>query len=567
MLDQENATDPAQDAFDRVKPKFRRNDHVSPIAIIFLVVFWFMQSSFADRIPALLPHKHSLVKSATSGPQSAAGDEPSDATVQAILQIDTQAKASYISTGVSPAKSASSPFAAILSQSMTGQRTTALNTAVKLLEQNHDQPAIARRVILLRAENGDPNPLGPLPGKIPFSPLDSYTLVAAASPAARTTYAPEVTVWTELYANTAKISPAQAASLTATIESIARLRWWGKIAEHQIYVRSGQTALANSALTAVQREASESVVGSTFVGLGALLAFLLGIVGIILLIVHKTSGQATQSGQPGAATELGIGSIFDADRPLVTDEDRRLGAGDLLNVFVLYLILMMTVGLIASPILESAFGKGFSRVPDADRMLFTIGAEAIATGACGLITLLALFGLAKLRGARVSDEIGLNNGRNVARMIGFGLLGWCISLPLLLAFASLSKVVFHTAPQPANPAIPLLLSTPPGLASVILYILVAVIAPFFEETMFRGIFYNAARLRLGVPMGILATGLAFGLSHQVGIADQIPLAVLGGVFAWMAETRKSLLPSMFAHCLQNSFVYATLLFTLLTIPA
>jgi membrane protease YdiL (CAAX protease family) len=58
------------------------------------------------------------------------------------------------------------------------------------------------------------------------------------------------------------------------------------------------------------------------------------------------------------------------------------------------------------------------------------------------------------------------------------------------------------------------------------------------------------------------TGLVFGLVHPVGIVEKLAIAVLGGVFAWMAQTRKSLVPSMTAHCLNNLTSTLILLFAL-----
>lgn len=100
---------------------------------------------------------------------------------------------------------------------------------------------------------------------------------------------------------------------------------------------------------------------------------------------------------------------------------------------------------------------------------------------------------------------------------------------------------------------------------VTLLLLVSVAAPFIEETFFRGAFFQAARLRLGVAPAIALTGLMFGLAHPVGIAEAVTLASMGSVFAWLAYKRKSLAPGMVAHCMQNSFSYFTLYFTFLVV--
>ena len=60
----------------------------------------------------------------------------------------------------------------------------------------------------------------------------------------------------------------------------------------------------------------------------------------------------------------------------------------------------------------------------------------------------------------------------------------------------------------------------------------------------------------------MLAGLIFGFVHPVGLGEIVPLALLGGVFAWMAETRKSLVPSMLDHFMQNSMATAMLLLAL-----
>jgi membrane protease YdiL (CAAX protease family) len=199
-------------------------------------------------------------------------------------------------------------------------------------------------------------------------------------------------------------------------------------------------------------------------------------------------------------------------------------------------------------------------------VIFEIVATAILTALGGAITIAAAFWLAKKRGAKLSYEIGLNFGwEGVGKTVIFGFLGWGASLAILLPVENVASFVFRHAPSPANPAETLLLSTPMGFAAILLYVLVAIFAPITEEFVFRGLFFNAMRLRFGPPRAILLTGLAFGLMHPVGIAEQFGLCTLGAVFAWMAYRKQSLLPSMIAHSLQNSMAYAMLLFSMISV--
>ncbi len=144
----------------------------------------------------------------------------------------------------------------------------------------------------------------------------------------------------------------------------------------------------------------------------------------------------------------------------------------------------------------------------------------------------------------------------------YGLGGYAIALPLVIVAGLAGPQVFRHAPAPSNPAIPLLAGASSVWVQALLVLLATVAAPLTEELLFRGVFYNAAKLRAGVWPAIVMTGLVFGFVHPVGIAEMLPLAVLGGVFAWMAETRKSLAPSILGHCLQNTMATLMLLLAL-----
>ena len=91
----------------------------------------------------------------------------------------------------------------------------------------------------------------------------------------------------------------------------------------------------------------------------------------------------------------------------------------------------------------------------------------------------------------------------------------------------------------------------------------SVVSLLLCPTKYRwGVFYSAAKFKAGGWPAIVLTAPIFGFVHPVGIGEMVPLAVLGGVFAWMAETRKSLVPSMLGHFLQNSMATAMLLLAL-----
>ncbi len=530
-----------------VSARPQRNDRISPLVLILLLSFWVYQSSFLQSIKWNSRH--------LSISRSAAGTEgvlPTDVE-DGILQIDEQAKYSYVKL---PNAGSQQRLTAMLGRTKSDSRRAALNDATKLLAKYPQQIGLARRVILLRAESGESDPLGlqnSPTGKALVHPLGSYTPVAGSSPAASAELSDEQSLWRALFAaGPLRLTPQQKTLLATRIRALPQIRWWGKLALHQLYVRSGDQASAQKVLDEAAAEARRSAMGGTFLGLLAILAALAGVCSLGVWIFRSAGGDRTG------------GSLFDVTAPLIADEDRRLGAGDLANIFCAYFILSLGVQLSVSLLLSRLLGHEAQHWSSMRLLTIHIMATAVAVFLGGLLTLMLLRWLARRRGADLRLEIGLNAGAQpLWQVLLFGALGWGISLVLFIGVELVLRPILHSAPAPANPIIPLLMTAPGGLASVVLFILVALIAPFFEETIFRGVFFNGARLRMGAPAAILVTGLAFGLTHPVGIAEQLSLATFGAVLAWMAQTRKSLLPGMMAHCLQNSFAYASLLTSLM----
>lgn len=91
-------------------------------------------------------------------------------------------------------------------------------------------------------------------------------------------------------------------------------------------------------------------------------------------------------------------------------------------------------------------------------------------------------------------------------------------------------------------------------ARIINAIIVCVMAPVFEELLFRGAILHALR-RFGDTFAIVCSAVVFGLMH--GNIHQIPHAVIGGlIFGYIVVKRGSLISSMILHFINNFFVTA-----------
>ena len=288
-------------------------------------------------------------------------------------------------------------------------------------------------------------------------------------------------------------------------------------------------------------------------------------IGLLLALLAQRFGEDRTAVGSGVKTP----SFWPTLRETVPLDERRLRAGDLMGVFVLYLLMPNLIGWLLGGFgihrlfyfggLLKPYRVHLLALPSGERVAAIVILEFAAYLLGAAVPLAVLVAIAAKKRASITEELGLNTHRFGWNLL-YGLGGYAIALPLL--FLGQLIGVHIPGPTPSNPAIPLLAEASSAWVQILLAALATLAAPLCEELLFRGVFYNAAKLKLGVWPAILLTGLIFGFVHPVGISEMVPLAVLGGVFAWMAETRKSLVPSILGHFLQNSMATSMLLLAL-----
>lgn len=82
------------------------------------------------------------------------------------------------------------------------------------------------------------------------------------------------------------------------------------------------------------------------------------------------------------------------------------------------------------------------------------------------------------------------------------------------------------------------------------FVVIAVVAPIVEETLYRGLGYAAVRSAAGAPAAILVTGLAFGLSHGLVVALPV-LTLFGVILAALRWRTDSIYPPIALHAIFN----------------
>ena len=83
-------------------------------------------------------------------------------------------------------------------------------------------------------------------------------------------------------------------------------------------------------------------------------------------------------------------------------------------------------------------------------------------------------------------------------------------------------------------------------------LLLAVLAPFVEELIFRGLLYGWIAGRWGGLPAWIVSSIAFAAAHYEP-AHAILVLPLGVLFGWLRRRTDSLLPSLVAHVINNGF--------------
>lgn len=91
------------------------------------------------------------------------------------------------------------------------------------------------------------------------------------------------------------------------------------------------------------------------------------------------------------------------------------------------------------------------------------------------------------------------------------------------------------------------------------FIMVCVLAPIFEEIIFRGIILKGMlNFKVSPAIAILINGFIFGLAHM-NPWQFIGAGILGIIFGFVYYRTKSLLIPMILHCLNNTLSYSMMM--------
>ena len=135
--------------------------------------------------------------------------------------------------------------------------------------------------------------------------------------------------------------------------------------------------------------------------------------------------------------------------------------------------------------------------------------------------------------------------------------GWLMVTPVVVATGWL-LVRLVGDPGGSNPLLELVLGSQDPLALFLLGLTAVVLAPLFEETIFRGALLPVLAKRWGTAGGVVLSALLFAMAH-ISIGELAPLTVLGIGLALVRVSTGRLLPSVLMHALWNAVTFLNLL--------
>lgn len=113
-------------------------------------------------------------------------------------------------------------------------------------------------------------------------------------------------------------------------------------------------------------------------------------------------------------------------------------------------------------------------------------------------------------------------------------------------------------PGGSNPLLELVLTSANPLALLCFAVTAVVLAPLFEETLFRGVLLPVLAQRWGGVAAVTISALVFGIAH-LSLGELPPLFVLGLGLGWLRLQSGRLGASVLMHGLWNGLTFANLL--------
>ena len=137
-----------------------------------------------------------------------------------------------------------------------------------------------------------------------------------------------------------------------------------------------------------------------------------------------------------------------------------------------------------------------------------------------------------------------------------GIKGWLTIVPFVLLISVIMNNLIANQ-NGSNPLLEIVLNNKNYFSFFILFVTTTLLAPFFEEIIFRGILLPTLSRDFGTISGIIVSAFIFALAH-LSLGEMPPLFVLGIGLGITRIASGSLLSSVIMHSLWNGFTFLNL---------
>ncbi len=147
------------------------------------------------------------------------------------------------------------------------------------------------------------------------------------------------------------------------------------------------------------------------------------------------------------------------------------------------------------------------------------------------------------------------------RPLGSGLRRAVAQVLMVLPVVSLGGWLVEQVvgdPGGSNPLLELVLTAADPIALGCFGFTAVVLAPLFEETLFRGVLLPVLTRQWGTWAGVGVSALTFGLAH-LSLGELLPLVLLGLGLGWLRLRTGRLAPCVLMHALWNGLTFSNLL--------
>ena len=137
-----------------------------------------------------------------------------------------------------------------------------------------------------------------------------------------------------------------------------------------------------------------------------------------------------------------------------------------------------------------------------------------------------------------------------------GIKGWLTIVPFVLLISLIMNSLVDNQ-NGSNPLLEIVLNNNNYLSFILLFVTTTLLAPLFEEIIFRGILLPILSRDFGIILGIIVSAFVFALAH-LSLGEMPPLFVLGIGLGITRIASGSLLSSVIMHSLWNGLTFLNL---------